>query len=301
MKSSEIRVKKTDIIKFLKDVQDPSSKLSPIPTKEKSDVNTPTKAKLVDNTHTNKSVDTSVQTLFDKLRESQDISWDMKIEFGYDPNTTIKRDLLERVKSIVVLIESGDMEEHELKSKKTELEILKQQLKLLFNTDGPQPIDDSKHSYMKPGHNNSLLDKHDFKPLASNDYKIRPGYEMTDKMIKNRGSSASFDTSLLGELDYKKTVQFLCSQIKSSGLGEPKEFGCIENPEAEVGPNYSWKGNYKMVCSRLGRSWGEFYPEMFGCPKPDQAHNQHPKINKNCTTSANKQPPIDHPNVPCKA
>jgi hypothetical protein len=95
---------------------------------------------------------------------------------------------------------------------------------------------------------------------------------MTDKMIKNRGSGASFDTSSLGELDYKKTVQFLCSQIKLADLGEPKEFGCIENPESEVGPNYSWKGNYKMVCSRLGRTWGEFYPEMFGCPKPDMVH-----------------------------
>jgi hypothetical protein len=134
-------------------------------------------------------------------------------------------------------------------------------------------------------------------PLPSNDYRIRPGYEMTDEDIQKRGSRATFDPTLVGTLDYKKTVQFLCSQIKSSGLGNPREFGCIENPDTDVSNDYSWKGNYKMVCSRLGHTWGNWYPEMFGCPKSDEEHMQIPKINKTCSTST--VPPIKTPKKPC--
>ena len=134
------------------------------------------------------------------------------------------------------------------------------------------------------------------KPLASNDYKIRPGYEMSTDEIAKRGSRATFDPTNVGGPNYKKNVKFLCSQIKASGLGDPKEFGCIANQETDVGPEYSWKGNYKMVCSRLGNTWGEWYPEMFGCPKPEVSHSQRPKINADC--SASKPPPLEHPPKP---
>jgi hypothetical protein len=134
------------------------------------------------------------------------------------------------------------------------------------------------------------------KPLGSTDYRIRPGYEMTSEQINKRGSRAAFDPTLVGGPDYKKNVKFLCSQIKAAGLGDPKEFGCIANQDTDVGPEYSWKGNYKMVCSRLGNAWGEWYPEMFGCPKPNTSHNQIPKINKDCTAS--KPLPVESPPKP---
>jgi hypothetical protein len=134
------------------------------------------------------------------------------------------------------------------------------------------------------------------KPLASNDYRIRPGYEMSTEEIAKRGSRASFDPTQVGGPDYKKNVKFLCSQIKAAKLGEPREFGCIENQEEDVGPEYSWKGNYKMVCARLGNTWGEWYPEMFGCPKPETSHSQMPKINADCSSS--KPPPIEKPPKP---
>ena len=60
----------------------------------------------------------------------------------------------------------------------------------------------------------------------------------------------------------------LCRQIKSAQLGDTKSFGCIENPDT-VGPDYSWQGNFKMICNRLGDSWGRSYPEQFGCPSYD--------------------------------
>jgi hypothetical protein len=60
----------------------------------------------------------------------------------------------------------------------------------------------------------------------------------------------------------------LCRQVKSAQLGDPVDFGCIAQPDT-VSADYSWKGNYEMVCNRLGYTWGAWYPEMFGCPKQD--------------------------------
>jgi hypothetical protein len=83
--------------------------------------------------------------------------------------------------------------------------------------------------------------------------------------IQNRASAASFDPSLVGGLDYKQRVQSMCSQIGAANIGAPAQFGCID--PSSVSASYSWKGNYEMVCSRLGNIWGGWYPEMFGCLK----------------------------------
>jgi hypothetical protein len=91
---------------------------------------------------------------------------------------------------------------------------------------------------------------------------------MNDEQIKRRGSASAFDDSLVGGADYKKRSQELCRQVRGANLGDPQQFGCISNPDA-VGPDYSWKGNFTMVCNRLGDTWGGWYPEMFGCPKYD--------------------------------
>ncbi len=85
--------------------------------------------------------------------------------------------------------------------------------------------------------------------------------------IKNRASSASYNKDLVGGLDYKERVKSICSRIESTNLGKPAEFGCIKDQNS-VSDTYSWKGNYEMVCSRLGNTWGAWYPEMLGCPKP---------------------------------
>jgi hypothetical protein len=248
------------------------------------------------------------------LRSSlRDLSWDVQIDIGYDPNVTIQRRISERLNTISNEIDSGHLKKADLKSKIMELRILKQQMesynsrKITSSKSLPESAYILKQKYGAPNvPDNSLLPKDtnkkgiSEKPVASNDYNKRPGFEMTREQIKSRGSGAPFESKSAGTLDYKKTVQFLCSQIKSAGLGEPRNFGCIDNPETDVGVDYSWKGNYKMVCSRLGSTWGNFYPEMFGCPVPDMSHIQHPKINKTCTTSAYMPPPIANPKIPCK-
>ncbi len=276
-----------------------------------------------------------------KLKASmRDMSWDMQIGVGYDPNVTSQRRITERLNSISNEIESGRLNKNQLKAKFMELEILKQQLetynrrsmassrgepeaissgsmygsantatnnpfgKMGHMKDAPEyEIEEEAPTQMtgKIGKNGKIIVNQKIltsieKPLASNDYKIRPGYEMSTDEIAKRGSRATFDPTKVGGPNYKKNVKFLCSQIKASGLGDPKEFGCIANQETDVGPEYSWKGNYKMVCSRLGNTWGEWYPEMFGCPKPEVSHSQKPKINADC--SASKPPPLEHPPKP---
>jgi hypothetical protein len=271
-----------------------------------------------------------------KLRSSmRDLTWDMQIGVGYDPNVTTQRRITERLNSISNEIESGRLSRTKLKAKFMELDILKQQLEtynrrsMASSSEAPEAISaDSRYGSANTSDNNPLrkrlapeyeMDVDDSKPipgkivngkivvqqeiladidkpLASNDFRIRPGYEMSTDEIAKRGSRASFDYSLVGGPDYKKNVKFLCSQIKAAGLGEPREFGCIANQEEDVGPEYSWKGNYKMVCARLGNTWGEWYPEMFGCPKPETSHSQMPKINADC--SSNKPPPLEHPPKP---
>lgn len=96
------------------------------------------------------------------------------------------------------------------------------------------------------------------------DAQIRPGFIMTDEQIQHRGSAAAFNTGVVGGLDYQKRAMDLCRQIRSAGLGDPTDFGCITNP-GEVSQTYSWRGNFKMVCDRLGDTWGSGYPEMMGC------------------------------------
>ena len=102
----------------------------------------------------------------------------------------------------------------------------------------------------------------------STDYKIRPGFVMNDEQIARRPSASSYDGEGVGGPDYKERALNLCRQIKEGALGDVASFGCVTNPEA-VGPNYSWKGNFTMVCNRLGDSWGRKYPEQFGCPPYD--------------------------------
>lgn len=103
----------------------------------------------------------------------------------------------------------------------------------------------------------------------SPDVYSRPGMLMSDEAIKRRASgSQPIAADSTGGLDYKQRSIDLCNQIKGSGLGDPKDFGCVPDP-SQVGAGYSWKGNYKMVCSRLGNTWGGFYPEMMGCGKYD--------------------------------
>lgn len=236
---------------------------------------------------------------------TKDLIWDVRV--GYDPRTTLQRRANERVVEISKHIENGKLKKGELKAKMLELDILKQQIMTYnrrsftestesdidayesFNTSSPAAITTEGYqpAPVQVARSQPMPKKDDAKmfhtiesPISSNDWRIRPGFEPTQDYIEKRASAASFDDSLAVP-DYKKRVKFLCQQIRDAELGDPREFGCIEKQDEDVNPDYSWRGNYKMVCSRLGTTWGDWYPEMFGCPKVDTALQQQPSIKLN--------------------
>lgn len=86
----------------------------------------------------------------------------------------------------------------------------------------------------------------------------------TDDQIAKRGSSASFDESTVGGLDYKARAVEMCRQLKSA-YGDNTTFGCVKDPDS-VSPEYSWRGNYMSVCNRIGDVWGGRTGEQYGCP-----------------------------------
>jgi hypothetical protein len=238
--------------------------------------------------------------LAQQLRSAtRDLSWEVYI--GYDPQVTIQRRMLERLQMLTRQIESGKLKRAELDAKMLELKVLRQQIntynrRRVAESDDPlQPYESFEsgkasgsdlleEAYaptpVEPVSSSMNVIKSLQPPNPSNDWRTRPGYDMDNDAIAKRASAASYDDKLSGP-DYKKRAKFLCQQIRGAELGNPKDFGCIENPEEDVSPEYSWKGNYKMVCSRLGQTWGAWYPEMFGCPADQQSVSQVPKVRIN--------------------
>lgn len=69
-----------------------------------------------------------------------------------------------------------------------------------------------------------------------------------------------------GLFNWKERSQAICKAIAKIGL-DPTDFGCLD-PGAQVGPDYSWRGNARMVCSRAQTISDPGIPELIGCPPP---------------------------------
>lgn len=64
--------------------------------------------------------------------------------------------------------------------------------------------------------------------------------------------------------DYKHRLKHTCDAIRSGQLGKAEiDFGC---PGSDVSKDFDYEGRYKMVCERLGYTWGAGYQQMLGCP-----------------------------------
>jgi hypothetical protein len=241
-----------------------------------------------------------MQEIFKRI---QDIKWSFQL--SYDPQTSRESELLDRLealeKKIVSYSSTGTKIPDELKVLFTrEIQLISDMIKnpshnLSRNSGNRSALPPSSSSRTPSGatrrdnrvydwHNTTSDDGHSEStghdsvlyqtPHTSEDVRRRPGFAMTDDQIRHRASAAAFISSRAGGPDYKEMAKNLCSQIRGAGIGDPALFGCIENP-AEVATTYSWKGNYNMICNRLGDTWGGWYPEMFGCPKysPDDRYN----------------------------
>ena len=236
-------------------------------------------------------VPTDMQAVEKMLSAAKNLKWSMEVRLEHDPALEHKEKIMERLEKITknltkVQISQSPLPPREYDSCLKEIKEIQKHLEKRPPTAGPGyegsmtrlPIDYSRvpsvapmpeqaQVYAAQGAGCGPQERFPDGEISSDVY-IRPGFPMNDEQIARRASASAFDESAVGGPDYKQKALDLCRQIKSAQLGDPRSFGCIENPDT-VGPNYSWKGNHSMVCNRLGDSWGRSYPQQFGCPPYD--------------------------------
>lgn len=69
--------------------------------------------------------------------------------------------------------------------------------------------------------------------------------------------------------DWKEKSKQICDAIRRRGL-DPGDFGCTDPNQLHT-PDYSWRGNARMVCTRLMTTPDPGLPELCGCPPLDWA------------------------------
>ena len=78
-----------------------------------------------------------------------------------------------------------------------------------------------------------------------------------------QGLSQGLPQGLPTPYDWKPRATQICQQIAARGM-TPADFGCVD--PSSVGENFSWRGNAKMVCSRLTTLYDPSIPAACGCP-----------------------------------
>jgi len=226
------------------------------------------------------------------LERAQYLKWDLEVKLSYDPKLAIQDRALKLLESLEKKLTAAAVSDtpippqlhaeymSQLSQLQTSLDKKSEKSRPSGSSNGRLPTTHSRimnASSAEYPDNTQLLNAQGAHSGPRNtfpngeispDVYIRPGFVMNDETIARRASSSAFDPSVVGGPDYKKRALDLCKQVKSAQLGDPESFGCIDSPDA-VSSSYSWKGNYQMVCNRLGDTWGGWYPEMFGCPKYD--------------------------------
>lgn len=66
-------------------------------------------------------------------------------------------------------------------------------------------------------------------------------------------------------LDWRERAKGICENIRKAGL-KPQDYGCFTGSTEQVGPNYSWRGHAKMVCTRLEANGVAGTAQTMGCP-----------------------------------
>jgi len=220
------------------------------------------------------------------LEQAKNLRWNMQVTVGYDPVVAQREKLMQRLDTVEKRLQELSVQA-ESKQQKHEYTRLYNELKTLTAAVGssfgassgappayirPQPASSTRLSdpfaqLSSPHHTNLACAQSDefsdpYASVPSSSENRMVG--MTDEQIKHRASSGTASYGGVGGADYKTRTADLCRSIGASGLGDPKDFGCLANPDT-VSPTYSWKGAHKMICSRLGDTWGASYPEQFGC------------------------------------
>ena len=72
------------------------------------------------------------------------------------------------------------------------------------------------------------------------------------------------DVGKTAKFDWRSKAAQICDSIRKQGM-DPNDFGCMD-PSKQVSPDYSWRGNARMVCTRLLTTPDPGLPETCGCP-----------------------------------
>lgn len=231
--------------------------------------------------------DPMVQQLLD---QAKNLRWNMQVTVGYDPLVVQRQALLQRLDTVEKRLQELSTQDDTRRNQREyntlykELTSLTAAIGTSFGGNGsappahvrPQPASSTRlpdlsthpsaphHTNLACAQSNEFSDPYASVPTPA----INRMVGMTDEQIKHRASSGTASYGGVGGADYKTRTNDLCRSIGASGLGDPNDFGCLLNPN-EVSPTYSWKGAHKMICNRLGDTWGASYPEQFGCGKYD--------------------------------
>ena len=195
------------------------------------------------------------------LENAKYLKWNVQVNLEFNPELAQKDRYIQRLETIETRLTQLAMSETPVPKEvyamyMKELQIIRE---IVTNTKTEQ----TPNLHMRqPSHSEYTFST----PDIPSSVQLDRAQSTMDSQIQTRASCASFDPSKVGGLDYKERAKQLCAQIGAAQLGDPEEFGCILD-QSKVSDQYSWKGNVKMVCSRLGNTWGAWYPEMFGCPK----------------------------------
>jgi hypothetical protein len=113
------------------------------------------------------------------------------------------------------------------------------------------------HAYI-----NHPYDKHGSKKEARGEFEdATQSYDETRPELRGNGIAPKTKPA---KLNWKERSQGICQNIKKAGY-DPKDFGCLDT-NIKVGLDYSWRGNARMVCTRLLSTPDPGLPETCGCP-----------------------------------
>ncbi len=106
------------------------------------------------------------------------------------------------------------------------------------------------------------LSRGEFEDTINN---IREG--MTDPNLDYSGIRPEFKSVETAAFDWKERSSQICEAVRLRGL-DPADFGCYDAAN-KVGPDFSWRGYARMICTRLTTTPDPSLPETCGCPPID--------------------------------
>jgi hypothetical protein len=93
----------------------------------------------------------------------------------------------------------------------------------------------------------------------------RGEFQNTIAAAEDAGATDGFTATDGGNaFSWKNKCNELYTALKNMDL-DPGDFGCLA-PNTQVGPDYSWRGNAKMICTRAATHSDPALPEQIGCP-----------------------------------